>query len=387
MTALAQHRGPVRYFLVMTGRARVGSMQRVVLRGLSALRWVAWGWMAAVVAISYHDLRRPWLAAVLVAAALIFTTLATVWLRQDAGRLLSLPALVGEFALATALVLGDGWAYGSGHAFSTSQPLGSVWPLVSVLSVGVALGAAYGVAAGVLLGLGRLGAVFINGVRHLEGGQIISLASTGLFYMVAGAVAGYVAWLLRGAEREISAARAREEVARTLHDGVLQTLAVVERRSTDADLVRLAREQDRELRRYLFGDTTAGDSARDLGVALRAAAARFEDAFAVSAAVLVPDDLPKLRRHQVEALSGAVSEALTNAGKHARARRLTVFVEPANNGGLFCSVKDDGIGFDPATTPSGVGIGRSVVARMAEIGGRAEVRSRSGHGTEVCLWL
>jgi hypothetical protein len=43
-------------------------MERVVLRGLSALRWAAWGWMAAVVAMSYHDLRRSWLAAVLVAA-------------------------------------------------------------------------------------------------------------------------------------------------------------------------------------------------------------------------------------------------------------------------------------------------------------------------------
>jgi signal transduction histidine kinase len=343
--------------------------------------------MAAVVAMSYHDLRRPWLAAVLVAAALVYTTLATVWLRHDTARLLRLPAVVGEFALATALVLGDGWAYGSGHAFSTSQPLGSVWPLVSVLSVGVALGATYGIAAGVLLGLARLGAILANGVRHLDGGQIISLVSTGLFYTVAGAVAGYVAWLLREAEREISAARAREEVARTLHDGVLQTLAVVERRSTDVDLVHLAREQDRELRRYLFGDTTAVDSTRDLGVALRAGAARFEDAFAIPTTILVPDDLPRLRRSQVEALSGAVSEALTNAGKHARARRLTVFVEPANDGGLFCSVKDDGTGFDPGKTPPGVGIGRSIVARMAEIGGRAEVRSRPGHGTEVCLWL
>lgn len=372
---------------VMAGRARVGSMERVVLRGLSALRWAAWGWMAAVVAMSYHDLRRPWLAVVLVAGALVYTTLATVWLRHGAARLLGLPAVVSELALATALILGDGWAYESGHAFSTSQPLGSVWPLVAVLSVGVALDAAWGIAAGVLLGLARLGAAVANGVRHFDGGQSISLVSTSLFYIVAGAVAGYVAWLLRGAEREISAARAREEVARTLHDGVLQTLAVVERRSTDADLVRLAREQDRELRRYLFGDTTAGDSTGDLGVALRAAAARFEDAFAVPAAVLVPDDLPKLRQDQVEALSRAVSEALTNAGKHARARRLTVFVEPANDGVLFCSVKDDGAGFDPGKTPPGVGIGRSIVARMAEVGGRAEVRSRPGHGTEVCLWL
>jgi signal transduction histidine kinase len=362
-------------------------MERVVLRGLSAFRWAAWAWMASVVALRYHDLRHAWLAVVLVAGALVYTTLATVWLRHGTARLLGLPAVVSELVLATALILGDGWAYPPGHAFSISPPLGSVWPLVSVLSAGVAFGAAWGTSAGVLLGLARLGATLANGVRDLDGGQVISLVSTGLFYAVAGAVAGYVAWLLRGAEREISAARAREEVARTLHDGVLQTLAVVERRSADPDLVRLAREQDRELRRYLFGDTTAGDGSGDLGAALRAAAARFEAAFAVPAAVLVPDDLPRLRRRQVEALSGAVSEALTNAGKHARARRLTVFVEPGDDGGLFCSVKDDGAGFDAGTTAPGVGIDRSIVARMAEVGGRAEVRSRPGHGTEVCLWL
>jgi signal transduction histidine kinase len=343
--------------------------------------------MASVLALRYQDLQRGWLAVVLVAGALAYTILATVWLRHGTPRLLGPPAVVSELVLATALVLGDGFAYPPGHAFSISPPLGSVWPLVSVLSAGVAFGAAWGVSAGVVLGLARLGATLANGVRDLHGGQVISLVGTGLFYAVAGAVAGYVAWLLRGAEREISAARAREEVARTLHDGVLQTLAVVERRSTDPDLVRLAREQDRELRRYLFGDTTDGDGGSDLGAALRAAAARFEATFAVPVAVLVADDLPKLRRRQVEALSGAVSEALANAGKHAGARRLTVFVEPDDDGGLFCSVKDDGAGFDMVATAPGVGIDRSIVARMAEVGGRAEVRSHPGHGTEVCLWL
>src|SRR5205814_865163 len=155
--------------------------------------------------------------------------------------------------IAAALVLCDGWAYGAGHAFSSSQTLGSLWPLAAVLSVGLGLGVAWGAAAGALLGLARVGATLANGVRDFDASRVLSLVNTTVFYVLAGAIAGYVMFLLRRSEREISASRAREEVARTLHDGVLQTLAIVQRRSTDHDLVRLAREQDRDLRTFLFG--------------------------------------------------------------------------------------------------------------------------------------
>ena len=195
--------------------------------------------------------------------------------------------------------------------------------------------------------------------------------------------------LLRRAEREISAARAREEVARTLHDGVLQTLAVVERRAGDQALARLAREQERELREYLFGTRPAGPGP-DLAAALRAAAARFEDAFGGRAEVVVAPDLPVLDRERCDALAGAVGEALTNAGKHGHARRVTVFVEPDERGAVFCSVKDDGDGFDVderGATAGGVGIARSILGRIQDAGGRAEIRSRRGSGTEVCLWV
>ena len=358
-----------------------------MLAGLLALRWAAWVWMAVVLAVSYDDVLRPWLAVSLVGGALVFTILTTVWLRRSPDVLTRPAAVLGEVVIATALVVGDGWAYGAGHAFSSSQSLGSVWPLVSVLSTGVSFGLVWGSAAGAVLGFGRLGSTLANGVRDFDSGRVLSLINSGVFYVVAGAVSGYLMWLLMRAEREISAARAREEMARTLHDGVLQTLAVIERRSGDTDLVRLAREQDRELRRFLFGDGQTAAGHTDLGAALRDAAARFERNFGIPVEVLVPFDVPKLSEQQVSAISRAVSEALTNAGKHAQSHRLTVFVEPGDDDGIFCSVKDDGRGFDVATVEQGVGITRSIVERMVEVGGRAEVHSRPGHGTEVCLWL
>lgn len=361
-------------------------MERSVNQGLAAFRWCAWLWMAAVLLISHDDLRPgrglP-VAVALVGAALAVTVADTVLLRTRPGALARPGPVLAEVAVGFALVLGDGFARQADHALSTSQSLGSAWPLAGILAAGAVLGPGPGAGVGVVLGLARVGATLINGADIDQTGEFLSLTNTTVFYAVGGAVAGYLARLLRRAERQVSAARAREEVARTLHDGVLQTLAVVERRATDPALARLAREQERDLREYLFG---APESDGDLGTALRGAAARFEDAFGGRATVLVADDVPALRKRVVEALAGAVGEALTNAGKHGRAERVTVYVEPDGRG-VFCSVKDDGAGFDVDGTPEGVGLSRSIRGRVGELGGRAEVRSQAGSGTEILLWV
>src|SRR5205085_6503332 len=234
--------------------------------------------------------------------------------------------------------------------------------------------------------------VAVNGAPIDSGGKVMSLTNAVVFYALGGAAAGYLARLLRRAETEISAARARDEVARSLHAGVLQTLAIVERRATDPALARMAREQERELRDYLFGAARASAGAAtgtgtDVGPPLRAAAARCEDHYGSRVQVLVADDLPDLAPANVAALAGAAGAAMVNAGKHGAASKVLVYVEPSDGGGVFCSVKDDGSGFDPATTAEGVGLSRSIRGRMAEVGGRVDVKSAPGQGTEVVLWL
>jgi signal transduction histidine kinase len=87
-----------------------------------------------------------------------------------------------------------------------------------------------------------------------------------------------------------------------------------------------------------------------------------------------------------DALVGAVSEALTNAGKHGGAKTVTVFAEPTD-GTLFCSIKDDGSGFDTSATNDGVGISRSIRGRIVEVGGRVEIDGHPGRGAEVRCWV
>lgn len=364
----------------------VATLQRMdqgIVAGLAAYRWASWAWMGAVLLLSRDELVNAPLAYVLVGAALVITIAAT--LARGAQNALRPGSVVAEVACGAALVAADGWVYGRGHAFSVQQSLGVAWPLAGVLSAGVAGGPWTGLLAGCVMGSARALAVWANGVRSFDDAHVLSLLTTAVLFISAGTVAGHVARLLRRAEREISAARAREEVARTLHDGVLQTLTVIERRATDAQLAHLAREQGASLRRYIAGLHDTADP--DLADALRTAGVRYEQSFGGRVQVVIADDLPPPAPGRAAALAGAVGEALTNAGKHGAADTVTVFVEPGDDGGVFCSVKDDGTGFEPSITDEGLGISRSIRDRLAEVGGRAEVESRVGGPTEVRMWV
>jgi signal transduction histidine kinase len=85
-------------------------------------------------------------------------------------------------------------------------------------------------------------------------------------------------------------------------------------------------------------------------------------------------------------LAGAVGEAVTNAIKHAECASIVVFVETDDDGQVFASVRDDGRGFDPAASDNGQGLEGSIRHRMTAVGGRSEIVSTLGGGTEVRVW-
>jgi signal transduction histidine kinase len=359
------------------------ALVRGLLAGLAGFRWLAWAWLAAVLVLTRGELDRPLVAIALATAAAAVSVAVTVVLRVRPLRLLTWPMVAVEVGVAVALSVGDGVAYAGPHP----QSLGSAWPLAGILTAGVAFAGRGGAAAGIVVGLGRLAGSLLEQGSGWDEDATVSALSTVVLYALAGGVAGFATVKLREAERRISVVQAREEVARTLHDGVLQTLAVVQRRAGDPELARLARDQERELREYLFG-AGGGAAGGGLGVQLRAAAARYEDRFGGRAQVVVAPDLPALQPAVVDAVAGAVTEALTNAGKHGAAGRVTVYVGPDEvAGGVLCSVKDDGAGFDVEAVAEGIGLQRSLRARVAEVGGRTEIDGNPGHGTEVRLWV
>src|SRR5688572_23286725 len=100
--------------------------------------------MATVLLVSRGELARPWLGIVLVGLALAVTVSLTALLRTSPLSLTRRTPLVAELTVGAALILGDGWAYASGHAFATSQSLGVAWPLAGVLATGAVLGTTVG---------------------------------------------------------------------------------------------------------------------------------------------------------------------------------------------------------------------------------------------------
>jgi signal transduction histidine kinase/phage shock protein PspC (stress-responsive transcriptional regulator) len=174
----------------------------------------------------------------------------------------------------------------------------------------------------------------------------------------------------------------RAEMAAHLHDSVLQTLALIQRRADDpGQVVGLARQQEQELRDWLLARDGAG--AGTLRAGLELAAREVEAIHAVRVEVVVVGDCAV--DDHLQALLAATREALTNAAKFAGVEQIDIYAE-AGPERVEIFVRDRGVGFDPEQVPADrQGIRRSIRERVTRHGGVATLRSAPGEGTEVEL--
>ncbi len=178
----------------------------------------------------------------------------------------------------------------------------------------------------------------------------------------------------------------RAELAAHLHDSVLQTLALMQRRAADPkEVAALARRQERELRAWLNDGGAAPGGPRTFATALQAAATEVEDAHGVPVDVVAVGDCAL--DAPAEAVLGAAREALVNAAKFAGEGPVSVYAE-AGEERLEVFVRDRGPGFDPASVPGDRrGLRESILGRMRRHGGEAVVHTGTGDGTEVELTM
>jgi signal transduction histidine kinase len=272
------------------------------------------------------------------------------------------------------------------HVQNGASLLTSVWAAGPVLALAIARGRDGGL----------LGAVAISGATLLLRGtddlarQLYNIE----LLLVAGLVVGYAATTTRRASARLtdaiaaeSAATERLRLSRTIHDGVLQVLAQVQRsgRGAGGDAARLAdlaAEQEVALRALITSSpaATSGTGESDLGAALAVlATTRVE--------VVLPAQSVPLPAATVAELTAAVTEALANVARHAGPEaRAWVVVEDLGDE-VLVAVRDDGVGttterLDGAAADGRLGVSQSIRGRIADLGGDVAVRTARGEGTE-----
>jgi signal transduction histidine kinase len=214
----------------------------------------------------------------------------------------------------------------------------------------------------------------------------------GVVLVIAGIVLLLGPWWLRIArdlvlERQAKVrAEERADISARVHDSVLQTLALIQRRADDPQkVVWLARMQERELRSWLFEGRAPGEVESDITFAagVRQIQQDVEARYGVPVEAVTVGDCEL--DENLNALLAAAREATVNAAKWSGAGVISLFAEVEPDAASIV-VRDRGKGFDPAAVPADrKGLAESVLGRMARRGGTADVVSAEGEGTKVTL--
>ncbi|MGY2702870.1 MacS family sensor histidine kinase [Nocardioides sp. HB32] len=259
------------------------------------------------------------------------------------------------------------------------------WVIAALAAWAIQYRAAGGLAAGALLAGADLARQEVDASDY---GNTFLL-------LVGGAILGFMCQSLQEmaterdvAERAAAVAAERARLARAVHDGVLQVLALVQRRGRElggdgAELGRLAGEQEHALRALIREQdevSVAGGDTVDVGAALTRLERR--DQVTVSTPG-VPVELPAATALELVA---ATSACLDNVRTHVGTDAPAWVLLQAFPDRVEVSVRDDGPGIpagrlDEAAAQGRLGVAESIRGRIADLGGTADLVS-GDFGTE-----
>jgi signal transduction histidine kinase len=181
--------------------------------------------------------------------------------------------------------------------------------------------------------------------------------------------------------------RERQRLDALVHDQVLHTLILAARADSRAAQEDAAKSATNAITALLEAQEphTPRTEVTSLGLfkALESAASKLDarvktQSSGASAAKVNPE--------AAQALTEASLQALDNAIQHSKAKEIRLTLEALQNGGLRFTVSDDGAGFrTDRVSKNRIGISTSIKARVDSVGGRAEINSGPGNGTQVVL--
>jgi signal transduction histidine kinase len=351
-------------------------MEAPLWRALAVFRVLSLVYATVLYALVFTDYDRPvggWLVLAGMAGWTVFIGKA---LRRPPARrwpLLGLDLAVAWLAVVVPSFLDDPARIEAG-----AQTLPGTWAAAPVLAWAIIGGPGGGAAAALVIA--------VADVVH-RGGLSESTAHSIVLLLLVGTIVGYVIALARVSELRLaralqveSATRERERLARGIHDGVLQVLALVARRGAEAggpaaELGRLAGDQEAALRALVTsGDTAGADGSVDLRSLLTTYASARVDVAAPASPVLLPAVAAR-------ELAAAVGAALDNVTRHAgQSARAWVLVEDTPEDVVVVSVRDDGAGIRAgrlaeAADEGRLGVAASIRGRMVALGGSVTIES------------
>ena len=344
-----------------------------LFRALAILRVVLLLNAVALNVYRADNFRHPTAGAVTVALMAAWTVLVTRLYSDPARRTAWL--LAADLAVAVGLILASPLVKGEG----LRATIPGFWVMAAVLAWAIHWHWRGGLAAGVLVTAADLSVR--TDVTQGNYGNIFLL-------LVVGPIVGFLCESLErmarerdDAQREAIASEERARLARAVHDGVLQVLALVQRRgaelapvSTDfAELGRLAGEQEAALRSLIRQQDrreTAG--ATDLAASLEELTRSVRSPVTVSTPG-VPVELPAA---VVAELVAAVRTCLDNVATHVGVDAPAWVLLEDGPGAVTVSVRDEGPGIPAdrlaeAEAEGRLGVAQSIVARVRELGGTA----------------
>ena len=308
-------------------------------------------------------------------------TFFAIWAYSDHRR--RVPALlVADLAVAMAAILASPLV--KGEEFRATVP--GFWVMGALFAWAIHWRWLGGLVAGVLLSVADLG------VRaHVTQGNYGNV----FLLMIGGPIVGFMCGVLQQlaterevAERAAAAATERDRLARAVHDGVLQVLALVQRRGGElggeaAELGRLAGEQESALRALIRQQDAVVDPTDEL-TDLAGALSRLERSAAVT--VAAPAEPVLLPGQAVAELVAVVRACLENVSHHVGPDAPAWVLVEAFDDRVEISVRDEGPGIpsgrlDEAAGAGRLGVAQSIRGRIADLGGTADLTTGS-FGTE-----
>ncbi len=359
-------------------------------RSVAAFRIASLAYAAILLGLRRSDyVHFGWAWAVL--AGMAAWTVATMFWYSSQRR--GWPLFIADLAVTLAALMSTAVLQSPGAIRTGVMPVTATWLAGPALAWAVAAGVRAGAIAAIITS---------NGVvllRHVRADQI--LPSTDLdgpvILLMAAMLVGYISNLATSAEKAVqvaaeveAASRERERIARTIHDSVLQVLAMVQRRGAEiggpaAEIGKLAGEQGVALRALI---TTSDEMPLPAGeLDLSAELSRDPRGFA---SVITPANPVLLSEKTVCETAAAVREALDNVRKHCGESAKAWVLVDDEGAEVSVTIRDDGPGFPAgrlaeAAAEGRLGVSHAISGRMRDIGGSAGISSTPGVGTEVRL--